>query len=211
MPFTPGGIFYRRIPTSPTLGATSDGRTASETFMMSFNSVDGFIAESLPLPIVLGPFILHPPKRTMIGRPWLRTDNITVNPWYDEVPGNDPFADDDMNDVPASSWASVNINYKTAESEDEDETDPETFLTHRVSIGAEFMTLPKQKIRWHGEPMPVGQRIELDPGEGETPGGEPPKAEDIPAHKIIPQSSTPLLGKKSSTHLGMRSLQRSVE
>lgn len=155
MPFTPSGIFYRRLPGSPTLEATTDGRSASEILMVPWSFVDHFIDESLPPAYALGGFLLRPSRRIMPGRAYMQCDKISVAPFYSDLPGDDPFMPLDTV-VEAASWAQVTVSYKTAETEDEDEQDPETFLTQRLSIGAEYLTVPVKAIKWttrNGEPL----------------------------------------------------------
>ena len=165
MPLTAAGTFYRHLAGSPKLGADQTSRSGEEELMLSWGSIDSFISESLPPPLVIGGFVLHAPRRTMPGYPYLFTESIRIEPWDSSVPGG-------CDDIPSSQWAKASVSYKTIENEDEDEQDPETFLTHRISIGAEFLTLPKQAARWHGE-------------EGEE-DAEIPKGEDIPFSKLIP-------------------------
>lgn len=165
MPFTTSGIFFRELAGSPTLGADRDSRSGSMDLMLPWNRVDAFLDEILPPPLVIGDFVIHPPRGAMPGRPWLLTDSCTISPWDSGTVGGDPS-------VPSAAWGKASITFKTFENEDEDEEDPDTFLTHKISIGAEFMTLPQQVVTWSSE------------SEGSDP--EPSKSEDVPFSILIP-------------------------
>lgn len=178
MPFTSKGLFYRQMPGYPKIKLSTTTATAQEQYMMKWNNLEDFMDESIPPPLMMGDQIIHINRRRFPKDLSLVTEDVSVEPWDSETTGEDP-------NVPSGKWMRVNINYKVPEipdHEEEDEDDPETFLTKRMSIGAEFLTLP-----------PKGVKIGSNSGSSTATIAN--KAADLPITKLIPTAEITLSWK----------------
>ena len=141
MPFTDGGIFYRPLAPSPTLTFAREEQSAEEIYMMAWDALDDFVDESLPEIQNIGSFTVPQMRRSFPDRDDLQTERIVATPFYGEMPGD---LDGTLvaDGVEAAKWARVTISYKVSEESEQDPTqdpnDPETFLTHRRSMGGEW-------------------------------------------------------------------------
>lgn len=147
MPTSVGGIFYEELSNSPTFSVTQRGATAKQRIKIRWADMDAFVQEVFPSPIIGGCGITYDPAARFPGRPLLIADQLDI----------DPFVPDKHlthEAVPADyDHAIVEISYKT---KDYDDSGGEV-LSHKTSIGAEFLTLPSGHLRW--ESQPVGERI----------------------------------------------------
>jgi hypothetical protein len=142
MPYTITGDYYRELGGSPTYQKSKDSAAGSDTWMMPWVAAFQFANYVVPEPIQVGPFTIHPVTWGFRYDGSLRAESVDVSPWYGEEPGMTGISE-------ASDWAKVKVSYKTPEEpdeEEEDEDDPETFLTHKITIGAEMMTVPPRMV-----------------------------------------------------------------
>lgn len=142
---TAGGIRYALIEGYPKFDVQKDSVKFSEVYAIDSLNVPAFIAESFPVPFVLGSFVIWPPRRRMPGTNFLITMKVNGEPFSGTKPG-DPFANDSGSLAETyDELYRVSIDYETAkesEDEDRDEQKPETFLEHSFNAGAEFITMP---------------------------------------------------------------------
>lgn len=141
MPFTPGGIFFRELEGSPTFNVTRKTWTSEERIQIAWDKINDFIDEALPKIKVFGGFLERRKRRTQPEYDFLITDSLAIKPWYAQMPGG-------VLEVPASNFAEITTSFKRDTQDDADDEDPESFLIHRKSIGAEFLVLPPPKLQW---------------------------------------------------------------
>lgn len=142
---TAGGIFYNLMDGFPTFNLSDDGRTTVvEKYLMLGTDVAAFYLESIPPPVIIAGFISRPPRRATPGAPWMFTKTATSAPLNTEVVG-DPFLFYGLGNDERHALYVVTINYETIKPEERDEEDPQTFLTHSVTVGGEYLSLPAAK------------------------------------------------------------------
>lgn len=148
MPTTDGGIVYELYEGFPVYDFQQAEGTATEVYIMAWVDIDAFLLESFPQPFYVGTKLVYPLTRMFPGLPWLRTEKLRFEPFPNDKPatrnGTAPTY---------STKAKVTINYRTPKFEEDDEA--ETFFTHRISIGGEFLTLPASGFKWSGETTTV--------------------------------------------------------
>jgi len=177
MPFTPDGWFYFEVGGSPTYQLTKDSASASDTWMVPWANAHAYAKTLIPLREISGQFSLAATRAVHRYDNSLRAETVDVTPFYGEEPGI-------TGNSPASYWATVKVSYKVpdrSDPEDEDPDDPETFLTHKLTIGAEMMTVPSRKAEISEPGSP-----------GETPvseGGWMPDAEFEAKKKMTDEDS----------------------
>lgn len=149
---TNAGIKYKLMEGYPKIGVTDEEITATEQYLIQMANVDAFILEAMPPPTILGNLILRSPRRRMPGASFLVTQSLQIEPHSGLTPG-DPWGADP--NAPANTYddlARVTIEYTSAAAEGEDEEDPgggdpETFLEHSFTSGAEFLTVSPRKVK----------------------------------------------------------------
>lgn len=142
---TATGIPYELISPGPSHDILRDAWSATEVYRMYWDAnLDLFIEESFPSPVWISLTLLYPLPRTMPGFPWLYTKSVKIEPFIDDKPGG-PSA------LGAAyiHTARVTIQYETLDREEET-VDSKTFLSHKISIGGEFLTLPASGFKWEG-------------------------------------------------------------
>jgi len=181
---TTGGVGYKRVK-GPYVTATDTEVTAKETIAIQARDFVKFWTKAMPAPgIITKPdgteLISRPEKRTLPGAPFLVTQKVSIvdNPGAAGLPWDVFQADEN---APAGTYEDLlflDIEYKTAtggkkkDDEDEDPSDPETFLEYSVDVGGEYMMINPRKATW----------------EGSSPGEQDEDNEDLqaPSAKIIP-------------------------
>jgi len=134
-------ISYEEIGGSPTFAASNNGITARQIYKMPWTSIDQFIRESFPPAVEANCEYIHENNRPFPGKPKLITDKITVEPWLpDKQTGSQEHTYDGVNTY---SHARVTIDYATLPRQG---TVP--YGTHRITMGAEFIVLPKLKTQF---------------------------------------------------------------
>lgn len=141
MPYTGGGTYYRELGGSPTYNKTIDGAGATDTWMVPWHAAFGFANTVVPSEYKVGKMTIKPLGWGFRYAAGIYAESCDVSPWYSEEPGITGKSD-------ASGWAKVKVSYKNPEEEEDedDEDDPETFLTHKITIGAEMMTVPPRNV-----------------------------------------------------------------
>ena len=146
MPYTPTGAYYSELGGSPTYQVSTDSASASDLWMVPWGTVFGFTNTIIPAPVEVGGQSYQPARWAFRYDSSLKADSVSVTPFYGEEPGI-------TGNSPASAWAKMKVSYKVPdkeEEEEEDEDDPETFLTHKLTIGAEMMTVPPRSAMMEG-------------------------------------------------------------
>ena len=142
MPYTSTGGLYVELGGSPTYNKSTDTAAATDTWMVPWAHAFDFCDEIMPQPILIGGIAYQPPRWAFRYDTNLKVDSIDLTPFFSEEPGITGSSD-------ASDWAKMKVSYKVSDKEEEpeeDNDDPETFLTHRISIGAEMMTVPGRNV-----------------------------------------------------------------
>ena len=148
MPFTTNGFFYFEVGGSPTYQLSKDSASATDTWMVPWADAHVFARTQIPFIETEGGFSLAGTRAVHRYDLGLRAETVDISPFYSEEPGI-------TGNSPASEWSVVKISYKVPDrkdSEDEDPDDPETFLTHKLTIGAEMMTVPPRKAEVPDDP-----------------------------------------------------------
>lgn len=155
---TAGGIKYKLLEGYPKIDHSDEGTSAEEQYLIHAQNLRAFIYESMPPAVAIGGFISRPPRRRMPGTGFLATVSVAAEPHSGQLPA-DPFgADTGAPDNTYDPLLRVTIKYETMqEEEDEDQGtgDPETFLEHSISAGAQMLTIPPRKLKF----------LEISPGD----------------------------------------------
>ncbi len=146
---TAGGIRFDIREGSPTGEATDNTLVWHEEYVIRAIDIQAFVEESFPPPQFVDFFIIHPQKRTAPDTA-LITKTVKWRP-LKMLPMDIFNADDGAPDGTYSDLAVVSIDYGTSDdtpSIDEDPNDPETFLTHSISVGGEFLPFDGLPTFW---------------------------------------------------------------
>jgi len=182
------GIVFQELGGSPKFAKTKDSVTASDLWLMSASDTGAFMETVLPSPIVVNGV---PLQRLGLANRYIAgfAESVSVDPFYSEEPMLTGTSE-------ASQLARVTISYKSPEPQDEDEEerdedDPETFLTHRLTLGAEFMTVPPAALEIPEEEISPGELDKDGDGEiteAEREAAKKLKREDMPITLLMPQA-----------------------
>lgn len=156
MAYTTDGTYYREIGGSPTYNKTQKGASGTDTWMVPWSAAFSFANTVVPSEYKLGKFTIKPLGWGFRYDASIFAESVDCSPWYGEEPGVTGNSD-------ASKWAKVKVSYKVPEEEEEedDEDDPETFLTHKITIGAELMTVPPRNVTLTDASMdPANTKVE---------------------------------------------------
>lgn len=142
------------------------GATAERVGLIAWSDLDDLIAELLPSTVVAGVSIFPGVGAPFPGRPYLRAESLEWESYCDRITG--PDAIPDYNTIPTYEFCKVSIKYGTpkgpqssseADEEDSDTRDPVQLLTHRWSIGGEYLTIPGNGLIWDDDSSKVSEDV----------------------------------------------------
>ena len=179
-------VVVEELAGSPTFTYNRSGGSGQRTVLLDWGDVTAFLIELMPSSYMDGGNIVVPPAATFPGQSWLYAKSADVEPWDPESPDGD-------NLFPATySKAKITIHYETEQFDQKDSSprndgpggnqgstgsSQNTFVSHKVSVGGEFMSWPANSLRF-GEAS--------DPSSGATEGRETKVGEDAMIGVIIP-------------------------
>ena len=140
------GIQYQETGDSPKFTIARDGAQATQEYIMDWGYLDAFFYESFPAPVISSCTYTWDTARRFPGRPWLITESVEAEPNHDGPVTTDAFG---VN-IFGENGAKVTIKYKTQAFEEGAQV-----LTHKISIGGEWLTMKGEQFRWQSDP--VGQ------------------------------------------------------
>lgn len=149
---------------SPFFKFTKEGGEGTIIFKIAWGDIDAFLDEKFPTQFQAGLSVSRPRVDTFPEKPWLQLDTLDVVPLF----GEESKAQSGTDVIPiVYQFAKITAVYKTKgldqgegsdgtggdETGGEDNRDdpdvPEgTWVTHRVDVGAEFLTLPTSGLKW---------------------------------------------------------------
>jgi hypothetical protein len=147
-------VFYEEMENSPSITMDRRGGSARRVVKIAWDDIDAFFTELFPLPFSGYADASFP------GYPWLVVDTVQVEPFSSDPRG----LNEDINYFP--SGAKVTVSYKPPERDagmqGTDHSGPggspgstggqqgsdQSFVTHKVSVGGEFITWPAQNLCW---------------------------------------------------------------
>lgn len=151
-------VWYEELEGSPTINMDRRGGSAQRKVRIAWGDIDAFFQELFPDPFFGYTGAFFP------GYPWLVVDSVAVEPFD---PNNPTGQNEAINTFPAG--ARVTVNYKPPELDQGHQGGPtgdrsgpggttgsagnqqgqsQTFVTHKVSAGGEFITWPSKNLRW---------------------------------------------------------------
>lgn len=137
-------VSYEELQGSPTIKMNREGGGAQRTLLVAWGDIGRAILEVFP-----GAAFGYPYTASFPGFPWLRAQEMNIEPWNPENPTGNGFH---INTYP--NGAKITVDYAPNKFE-EDDTGPDekerekiTFLEHKVSIGGEYLTWPNNGVRW---------------------------------------------------------------
>jgi hypothetical protein len=186
---------FEEIGGSPTYALTRTGITATRTLKVRWDYVDALVREFNPRPGNL--FATFPGRRAL----WV--DTIDIQPW----PSTDPQGELILNpyqDMAWYQWAQVKVNYTTKPHDTEDGNSPrqgdkpnagnDTILSHKVTVGGEYLILPSKGLVWSEYYDPKTDQHGIGPIMGvdkkgnpvQVGGGSRTVAEEVNAGVFVP-------------------------
>lgn len=179
-------VTVEELENSPTYTFDRKGGSGKRIVKLDWSDVGAFLLEIMPSSYLSGVDIVVPPAATFPGLPWLYAMSADVEPMFPESPVGDGV-------FPAVyTHAKITINYQTEDfnqKNSEQKNDgpggnqgstggsQETFISHKVGIGGEFMSWPAQSLRFDQG---------SDPTDGETEGRGRKVSEDAMIGVIVP-------------------------
>jgi hypothetical protein len=178
-----GGIKYKLIDGYPRGGADEESGQIEEKIIIRSADLAAFYELSFPLGTVSGDLFLINPNRRYPGLSSHTTRTISWEPFIDSKPC-DPYGIDPS--APAGTYGDfvvVTITYETGK-QDEDESDPETFLEISADTAGELVTVPvRGKSNFASE-----QDVAYAKAQGEEIQGDPVKGAMVPVTKFMPET-----------------------
>lgn len=172
-------VFYEELDGSPAITMDRRGGSARRMVKIAWDDIDPFFSELFPSPFSGYGDASFP------GYPWLVVDTVQVEPFSPDPRG----LNEDLNYFP--SGAKVTVNYKPPERDaglqGANHTGPggaggstggqqgqdQSFVTHKVSVGGEFITWPAQNLCWRQsvDGLPGWRGLAKHKASGDTTAG----------------------------------------
>jgi hypothetical protein len=184
-------VYREELEGSPTISFDRKGGKAKRMFAIAWNDYVEFAAEFLPSAFAAGNAGIIPPAASFPDLPWLIAESVEIEP---HNPAGISGLDEDPNTYPGG--AKVTVNYSTSEFDQNkddkgDKNGPggengstggqaETFVSHRISIGGEFLILPSSSLLWEQGFTPLAT------AKNPTPVATYAVTEDVHAGIIVP-------------------------
>lgn len=143
-------VAFNEISGSPKRIHTSVNAEAVRFGIIAWADIDALIAQVLPSTINAGIVVEQGAGIAFPGVGFLRADSMEFVPHFDEDdPQTGPDTNQDFDTLPTYLNALATINYTTQRfATEEQEEDPVLFLTHRWSIGGEFLGIGGESVLW---------------------------------------------------------------
>jgi hypothetical protein len=149
---TAKGINYELLAGSPTFKVNPEsGWSGEEVYLVDHKDIVKLANELWPPPKVVGDVTTIPLPRTMPGWDFLYATEASFSPYDGDLPGGTNTGDD----TTYGEKYRASISYSSIIFEGYEGVKEDTIFTHSMSIGGEFMTLPKGGIKWEGETTPI--------------------------------------------------------
>ena len=150
---------YEVLAGSPTISFARDDFSRAEEWKMTWSDALALPSVLYPPPKWVGGFLVAQPPLTMGMTSGgntivLHADAATIEPFNKDFVGGDSAGE---------GWARVNVTFKVRNDDEEENT----LMTHSITIGGEFMTLPNSQMLY-------------------SKTGNPVANEDIKAAKVVP-------------------------
>lgn len=144
---TAGGISYAEHEGSPTYQVSNSKLTPTRIFNIAWGDVDAFIGELFPSAQQAGTDYTVGTPLTFPDKDWLVPQSASVAPLDPQNPVWDDAAG--MNSYPAGgALVTVQFGQDTTNTSNDGSDSDMKLVTHDVSIGGEFLTLPKAHCLW---------------------------------------------------------------
>jgi hypothetical protein len=177
-------VIFEELAGSPTLSFTRKSAKAKQVLRCAWGDWPALVREVFPSPYVRGNRIIIPPARSYIGSRWIIANNVDIEPFDPESPrGLYEFP----NVYPGG--AKVTVSFETPEYDQSEPTndgpagnETMTFVSYKVSVGAEFLTYPNFCLRWD---QPSDSSLDDSPGAPLSPR-HTNVSDDTQASVIIP-------------------------
>jgi hypothetical protein len=164
---TPGGISYSEMVGYPIIKADDNGPVLETKYKIAWADNKAFMSEALPATLAYTEGVQSANRLTYPDWEEMAATSVDISP----LGGEDAKVDDDDGGTGCNQYttggAIVSVTYRP----DASEQDNDMLFKHDISLGCEFMTLPKANLRW------------VKDGGTET---EIMQQEDVPARKLIP-------------------------
>ena len=149
-------VAFNEIPgKSPKRVITPNGQRATRTGRVAWGDVDALIAELFPPTIASGGSVNQFAGAQYPGVPNLRLVSMQIDPSSQKMSTAQTTTQEHTTVISYDNPAEVTLEYETiapptneAENQEQENIDPVLFLTHRWSIGGEFMTIPTLGFYW---------------------------------------------------------------
>lgn len=187
---TRSGIPYKLMDGYPKFRRDNDAFSGTEVYLLLVRDLQGFMAESFPPPI-RNPDgeIIQNRNRRMPSAGILVTQDISAEPFLDQLPA-DPFgADSSAPDGTYGDLYVLTIAYKTEpgsnedEDDDEEQASPETFLDQSISAGGEIIYVSTKRLE-------VTEQSGIDPNDpnfqGPPQSAQASRDNNIQVTKVVP-------------------------
>ena len=146
---SPGGIRHKVVDPGVTMQGDDEKITATLPLVIQSEDFLDFLDELFPQPLITADLVVISPRLYLLGAPWLRVKSFQTGQLQQGLPldltGGDPGAPDGT----YATLMPITVTFETmqeTEEEEPDEGQPETFLEHSVSAGAEYLHIPPKKI-----------------------------------------------------------------
>ena len=162
---TAGGVPYRVQAGYPTIDCEEDKVTATEVYLIPANKIGDFYFESMPGVRLLDGKLMISAGRALPGTNFITTKSIKFAPWQGDAFGGDPF-EVDKDELGNAAWLNTysqyylaTITYETSQLDEDDddqdpnETNPETFLEHSVSVGGQLLATQPKNVKVADQPL----------------------------------------------------------
>jgi len=134
----------------PTFNITKDGITAALKIKTDWDDIDALVLELMPEPRVVGTAVLGAETAAFPGRPHLRVESVSIEP-FDK--NNSPtttgtgLGENDTITHPVGG-AVLSVSYKGREQDCPDDDEQGQNIEYSIDIQADVMTLPNSGLKW---------------------------------------------------------------
>lgn len=135
---------------SPSFQIAKDSASAKRVCKVDWSDIDSAITGLFGTVFMAGTGVVRDPLHTFPGKSYLVLDQMDIKPFDDDnIVGS-------SGGLPTYTSAQLELTYKTKpyNTDDDDDTsdDPDvpegTYLTHRISLGGDILTLPESGLQW---------------------------------------------------------------
>lgn len=152
---SPGGIYHKVVDPGVTLSGGAEKLTATLPMVIRAEDFYDFLDELWPQPLITADLVTIQPRAYLKNSPWLRAQSFTTGVLQQGLPVDPTGGDPNAPDGTYATLMPITVVFETmqeTEEEEPDEGEPETFLDHSISAGAEILQIKPNAINVSNEP-----------------------------------------------------------